>query len=117
MEILEFNENMQEMILRNASEEEIFVEARKHGFMTLQEDAIIKALNHEIPYEEMNAFGTKIGLETMLEEIADPVEEAVVETEKKAPSSEEGVPDSTVDNQLEAELTEDIMKSNESPTR
>lgn len=61
-EVLEIDEEMQELILKNASEEEFFHAARKKGFIALQEDAIIKALNHEIPYEEMNVFSTKIGL-------------------------------------------------------
>lgn len=63
MEVLEVNEEIQEMILKSASEEEIYNEARKHGFTTMKEDAIIKALEHKIPLEEMNIFGTKIGLE------------------------------------------------------
>lgn len=68
MEVLEVNEEMQEMILKNASEEEMYNEARKHGFMTMKEDAIIKALEHKIPYEEMNMFGTKIGIEEVAED-------------------------------------------------
>ena len=31
--------------------------------MTIQEDAVVKALNHEIPYEEMNVFSSTIGLD------------------------------------------------------
>lgn len=63
MEVLEINERIQEMILTNASEEDIFMVAREHGFMTMKEDAIIKALEHKIPFEEMSTFGTKVGLE------------------------------------------------------
>ncbi len=63
MEVLEVTDAIQNMILKNASEEQIYDEARKHGFMTMQEDAMIKALEHKIPFEEMNNFGTKIGLE------------------------------------------------------
>ena len=55
----EVNEAIQEMILKSASEEQIYDEARKHGFVTMKEDAIAKALDHIIPLEEMNAFGTK----------------------------------------------------------
>lgn len=68
MEVLEVNEAIQEMILKNASEEVMFNEARKHGFMTMKEDAIIKALAHKIPYEEMNIFGTKVGVDEDLKE-------------------------------------------------
>ena len=35
---------------------------RLPGFLSLQEDAMIKALKHEIPYEEMITFGSQIGL-------------------------------------------------------
>jgi type IV pilus assembly protein PilB len=62
-EVLEINDEIQELILRNASEDEFFMVARKNGFISLHEDAITKALNHEIPYEEMNAFRSTIGSE------------------------------------------------------
>lgn len=59
-EVLEVSEEIQELILKNASEEEIFNAVRKNGFVTIQEDAIIKALNHEISVEEMNVFSSKL---------------------------------------------------------
>jgi len=61
MEVFEVNEEIQELILKGGSEEDMFTVARKSGFTSMKEDAIIKALNHVIPYEEMNAFGTKVG--------------------------------------------------------
>lgn len=73
-EVLEINEEMQELILKNASEEEFFQAARKNGFITIQEDAIIKALNHEIPFEEMNTFTTKINTDLSTEEGYDTVD-------------------------------------------
>lgn len=69
MEVLEVNEAIQELILKNASEEQIYNEARSHGFMTMQEDAIIKALEHVIPYEEMNAFGSRAGQDFLNEDV------------------------------------------------
>lgn len=93
METLEVNEDIQELILRAASEEQIFTKAREGGFMTMQEDAIIKALEHTIPYEEMTAFGTKIGLEELPEDAE------------------------TVDNPIPATAIEDIMKSDEDTSR
>lgn len=88
-EVLEIDEEIQDLILKNASEEEFFQSARKNGFVTIYEDAIIKALKHEIPYEEMNVFSTNIGVETM-EETFD-----------------------TVDNLQEIEISEAIMNSDE----
>ena len=78
MEAFEVNEEIQELILRNGSEDQIFQVARRHGFMTMQEDAIIKALQHTIPYEEMNAFGTKIGMDFDIDEIPVPVDNQVI---------------------------------------
>lgn len=66
-EVLAIDDEMQELILRNASEEEFFNTARKKGFVSLHEDAIIKALRHEIPYEEMNAFRSAVIAEDDLE--------------------------------------------------
>jgi type IV pilus assembly protein PilB len=60
-EVFQVDEAIQELILNNGSEEEMYEAGRKNGFMSIKEDAIIKALNHVIPYEEMNVFGTKVG--------------------------------------------------------
>jgi type IV pilus assembly protein PilB len=73
-EVLQVTDDIQELILRNASEEEFMQAARKNGFVTLFEDAIVKALNHEIPYEEMNAFRSKIGSDTLLSDMDEPVD-------------------------------------------
>ena len=90
-EVLEIDETMQELILKNASEEEFFVEARKNGFITIQEDSIIKSLNHEIPFEEMNVFGTKIGIESESEE-----EFGTVDNSQSAPDPEAIIKDDEV---------------------
>ncbi len=89
-EVLEVNEEIQELILQNGSEEQMFMSARKNGFITMQEDAIIKALNHEISYEEMNVFTSKVNSEEI-------------------PAEEFG----TVDNLTEVMISEDIMNNDE----
>jgi len=78
MEVLEVNEAIQDMILKSASEEQIYEEARRHGFLSMKEDAIKKALDHIIPLEEMNAFGTKIGSEEIIQETDVPVGNDVI---------------------------------------
>jgi type IV pilus assembly protein PilB len=60
MEVLEVNDAIQELILKGGSEEQMYNVARSHGFMTMKEDAINKALSHIIPYEEVSAFGTNL---------------------------------------------------------
>ena len=96
LEVLEVNEQIQELILKNGSEEDIYNEARKHGFMSMKEDAIIKALDHKIPVEEMNHFGTKVGFNDDEFEL------------------EENVP---VDKPSTAEVNSAIISSNENITR
>lgn len=78
MEMLQVDEEIQELILNNGSEEDIYNAARKNGFMTIKEDAIVKALEHVIPYEEMNVFGSKI---TTGEDVVDEPMEQVPEAE------------------------------------
>jgi len=95
METLEINEEIQALILKSASEEEIYKVARSHGFMSMQEDAIAKALGHVIPLEEMNAFGSKIGLE------------ADLNLDLEAP----------VDNLAKNEIEEAIMNNDENTNR
>jgi len=73
-EILEITDDIQELILRSASEEEFMQAARKNGFVTMYEDAIVKALKHEIPYEEMNVFRSKIGSELFAYDDIKPVD-------------------------------------------
>lgn len=68
-EVLEINQKIQSLILESASEEAIYDEARQHGFMSMKEDAIIKALHKLIPYEEINTFGTKVGDNGLEEEL------------------------------------------------
>ena len=82
MEALEVDPGMQELILKNASEEEYYDHARKNGFMTLKEDAIIKALEHTIPLEEMSLFGTKVGSEDLTDVEPEPVDNSVTEEQK-----------------------------------
>ncbi len=95
MEALEINDEIQDLILHGASEDQIYQVARRNGFMSLKEDAIIKALQHKIPLEEMNSFGS------VLEE-ADPVPPAT-----KTP----------VDNPEPTQANKVIINDNEDTTR
>ncbi len=82
VETLEVTDAIQELILTGGSEEQIYLEARKGGFMSMREDAIIKALNHVIPHEEINNFGTKVGEEGIMGS------DEVTETADTDPSSQ-----------------------------
>jgi type IV pilus assembly protein PilB len=93
MEALEVDDEIQSLILQNASEDQMFQTARKNGFMSMKEDAIIKALEHVIPIEEMNAFGSQIAQDIELDQ-----------------------PILTVDNQVTPEAVPAIISTNEDTT-
>jgi len=57
MEAITVNEDIERLILNSADEEDILRAARAHGFISMKEDAIIKALNHMIPFEEVSTLG------------------------------------------------------------
>ncbi len=103
MEILEVDGDIQELILKNGSEEQIYDVARKKGFMSMKEDAIIKALGGQIPYSEVSDFGTKVGAETAVsdEYLASDTAADIPDSAKPVEVSKDGVKsvDAAVDKQ------------------
>lgn len=57
MEAITIDEEIERLILDDADEEKILAVARKNGFISMKEDAIIKALDHIIPFEEISTLG------------------------------------------------------------
>lgn len=56
-EIMKITPEMEHTILTTPIEEKVYQVARAAGMFTMQDDAIIKALAGEIPFEEVNALG------------------------------------------------------------
>ncbi len=56
-EMLEVNEAIEQAILESADETKMYAIARKHGMLTMKEDAISKAFGKLIPFEEVAALG------------------------------------------------------------
>ena len=54
MEVLEMDNELEQIILKNPTEQEIWKHARAKGMLTMKEDALIKAFNRVIPFEEFN---------------------------------------------------------------
>ena len=54
MEVLEMDKEIESIILKNPTEPDLWKAAREKGMMTMKEDAIIKTMNREIPFEEIN---------------------------------------------------------------
>ncbi|MEK7120935.1 MAG: GspE/PulE family protein [Patescibacteria group bacterium] len=53
-EVLEMNHSIEEIILKSGSDDDIYQAARKNGMLTMKEDAILKAFDGVIPFEEVN---------------------------------------------------------------
>ncbi len=54
VEVLQVDKELEKVILRNPTELDLMKVARDQGMLTIKEDAIIKALNRQIPFEEVN---------------------------------------------------------------
>ncbi len=63
VEVFEMNAELERAILANKSEEEMFGIVRKHGMLTMKEDAMIKAAKGVIPFEEVNTLGGQFDLD------------------------------------------------------
>jgi type IV pilus assembly protein PilB len=59
-EILRMNKALEEVVLKEPVEEKVYAAARSSGMLTMREDAIVKALSGEIPFEEVNALGGEL---------------------------------------------------------
>ena len=53
-EMFKMNPEIEQIILTKPAEPDIFKAARKTGLITMKEDAIIKAMQRIIPFEEIN---------------------------------------------------------------
>jgi type II secretory ATPase GspE/PulE/Tfp pilus assembly ATPase PilB-like protein len=56
MEVLEVDKEMEQIILKTPTEQEIWKHARSKGMLTMKEDALLKVFEKVIPFEEFNTF-------------------------------------------------------------
>jgi len=59
-EILQMDNSIEQVVLKEPIEEKIYAAARSGGMLTMREDAIVKALAGEIPFEEINTLGGEL---------------------------------------------------------
>jgi len=59
-EVLRMNKEIEQVVLKEPVEERIYAAARTSGMFTMREDAIVKALAGEIPFEEVNTLGGEL---------------------------------------------------------
>ena len=57
MEAIKVDDEIEQLILEGADDAPIIEVARKNGYITMKEDAVMKALEHSIPFEETSALG------------------------------------------------------------
>jgi len=62
-EFLRMDKELEHVVLTNPVEEAVYAAARQKGMFTMREDAIMKALAGQIPFEEVNALGGQTILE------------------------------------------------------
>lgn len=67
-EIMRMDKELEHVLLTTPVEEKVYAAARAKGMITLREDAIIKALNGEIPFDEVNALGGIVIDEELIDE-------------------------------------------------
>ncbi len=53
-EVIKMDKDIENIILKNPTEIELWKEVRKKGVLTMREDAMLKAFKREIPFEEVN---------------------------------------------------------------
>ncbi len=59
-EVMQMDKEIEKMILTNPVESAIYTIARKRGMLTMKEDAIMKAANKIVPFEEINTLGKEL---------------------------------------------------------
>ncbi len=98
MEAIEMTQEIQNLILRNAKEEDINDAARRNGFISMKQDAIIKSFNHAIPFEEVSTLGGDLLVSDEAEKEAESLKKESLDIPTE--NNEEGasLPKSPVDN-------------------
>ena len=56
MEVLPIDKALEQIILKNPTEQEIWKYARSKGMLTMKDDALLKVFERTIPFEEYNSF-------------------------------------------------------------
>lgn len=59
-EILKMDKELEQVVLKDPVEEKVHAAARAKGMFTMREDAIMKALAGQIPFQEVNTLGSAI---------------------------------------------------------
>jgi type IV pilus assembly protein PilB len=96
-EMFDMTPELEHAILANKPEDDLFGLVRKNGMLTMKEDAIIKAAQGVIPFEEVNTLGGEFELDEV-PEAPEPKPVAIGEEgdEKEAPSDAATAPEKEI---------------------
>lgn len=97
-EMFDMNIELERAILAGKPEDEMYSIVRKHGMLTMKEDAIIKAAKGIIPFEEVNTLGGQFELpEEMADYEAPTTPEVLGEDVKEEDTKEEVIAKSSAE--------------------
>ncbi|MDB5188267.1 MAG: ral secretion pathway protein [Candidatus Kaiserbacteria bacterium] len=72
-EVLEMSSHLENIILTNPVDSELFAAARKQGMHTMFEDALLKSFDKKIPFTEVESLSnSKLEDDPVIEEVVDP---------------------------------------------
>ncbi len=86
-EVFDMTAELETAILGRKPEDELRSIVRKEGMLTMKEDAMIKAANGIVPFEEVNTLGGEFDLEEEIAPIAIPAPEAISEEGEPGPEA------------------------------
>ncbi len=90
-EMFDMNIELERAILAGKPEDEMYSIVRKHGMLTMKEDAIIKAVKGTIPFEEVNTLGGQFELPEEAADYEAPKAPEVLGTDVKDEDTKEEV--------------------------
>lgn len=62
-EVLEMDQSIEKIILKNPVDSELWAAARKQGMLTMREDAMLKSFAKQIPYSEVESLSSMLTIE------------------------------------------------------
>jgi hypothetical protein len=93
VETFEMNPELEKAILDRRPEEEMFATVRKHGMLTIKEDAIIKSAKGVVPFSEVNTLGGNFDIDDIEDARDKKPKEEPQDEEVTVPKPKKGTPD------------------------
>lgn len=86
-EVLEMSSGIERIVLDNPVDSKIWAEARRQGMLTMQEDAMIKAFDKQVPFSEVNGLSSLLLAGDTDHDVPAPAEAATAPIEDEPPAT------------------------------